>query len=352
MVAALALASACGGSGMRSDAGAGGNTGTGGNAGRAGTGGAGGNAGTGGNAGRTGEAGGAGGSAGTGGAGGAMGDPDPRLQRGNIRVVEGVDGFRDEPTGPVTDRAYATVDAHFDALGAPIFHTDVMTDGTCTLKKWVPSQCPGDFCDGICQAGVCQPYTSYVDAGTLAITGLALPITMNASPFGNFYYLENAVVPVDLYAPNATITAHLAGKATFPPLDFTTRAPAPLTPSITQHELTLPRHEDAVVTWTRSSDPGARVRLTLNANNRGHGQPFEAIIVCEVADAAGTLTVPKAMIDAFPATQNWQACVSSDCPRSTIQRLTRGLAALPNTGGEWVSLSVVSEIAFGVVHTP
>lgn len=296
-----------------------------------------------------------GGAAATGGTStGGTGSPsvDLKLQRGDIRVIEGIDGTRDEPTGPVTDRPYGRVDAHFDEPNAPVFHTDVMTSGACTLKKWVPSQCPGDFCSGICQEGVCKPYTSYVDAGNVAITGLTLPVSMNASEYGAFYYLENVVVPTELYTPGSTITAQLAGKGTFPALTFTTTGPSPLTTSIVKHELTLTPHADAVITWTAGTVPGASVRLTLNANNHGHGQPYEAIIVCEIADAAGALTVPKAMVDAFPATQNWGACVLSDCPRSTIQRLTRGIAPLPNGNGAWVSLTVSSEVSFGVVHAP
>lgn len=358
MMGVIALVVACGSSNSSSDGGTGGAS----TGGAAATGGGG--TSTGGT--NTGGAGGAStggtspGGAGTGGTGvggtstGGTAGPgvDLKLQRGEIRVTEGIDGTKDEPTGPVTERPYGRVDAHFDEPNAPVFHTDIMTSGACTLKKWVPSQCPGDFCSGICQEGVCKPYTSYVDAGNVTITGLALPASMNASAYGAFYYLENVVVPAELYTPGSTITAKLAGKGTFPALTFMTAGPSPLTTSIAKHELTLTPHADAAITWTAGSVPGASVRLTLNANNHGHGQPYEAIIVCEVADAAGTLTVPKAMIDAFPATQNWGSCVLNDCPRSTIQRLTRGIATLPNSNGGWVSLTVSSEVSFGVVHVP
>jgi hypothetical protein len=59
---------------------------------------------------------------------------------------------------------------------------------------------------------------------------------------------------------------------------------------------------------------------------------------------------PKAMIDAFPATENWQVCAGSDCPRSMIQRFNRGVAAIADGG--WVGLTVTSEVSFGVVHHP
>src|SRR5205085_2791149 len=84
----------------------------------------------------------AGGGAGRdGGAGGGAGAPPLNLQRGEVRVIEGADGFTDVGT-TVVEHPYGRIDGRFYATHPPVWHTDVMTNGTCTLKKFVPSQCP------------------------------------------------------------------------------------------------------------------------------------------------------------------------------------------------------------------
>jgi hypothetical protein len=105
-----------------------------------------------------------------------------------------------------------------------------------------------------------------------------------------------------------------------------------------------------VVTWPPATTPtttGTRVRLELNANNRGHGFPYTAIISCDVADSAGEITVPTALLDAFPDTRAWTVCAGSDCPPS---RLTRYRRATAPVGEQEVELEVASTFAFGVDH--
>ena len=113
------------------------------------------------------------------------------------------------------------------------------------------------------------------------------------------------------------------------------------------YEFTITKGQDLTLTWTTSTDPSARVRLTYNANNRGHGAPYDAIITCEVADADGTLTVPAAMMDTFPATTAWRICAGRDCPPSTLRRFHH--VATPALAGE-VGLTVASEYYFFVDH--
>jgi hypothetical protein len=93
----------------------------------------------------------------------------------------------------------------------------------------------------------------------------------------------------------------------------------------------------------------ARVHLLLNANNLGHGMAFDAIIECEGPDS-GELTIPRALIEAFPPVQgDLAACEGSDCPLSL---LTRYLSAAVDLGGETdrVVFTIGSQRQFAIVH--
>lgn len=76
--------------------------------------------------------------------------------------------------------------------------------------------------------------------------------------------------------------------------------------------------------------PGSRLRLTLNANNRGHGAPYQGIIECDIDDARGEVTIAKSLIVAFQSTHRWEICVGNDCPPSTVARYRRTIAEPPN----------------------
>jgi hypothetical protein len=122
----------------------------------------------------------------------------------------------------------------------------------------------------------------------------------------------------------------------------------PLVAAFANDELPLADGADATVTWTPvdPDDPALRVRLVLNANNQGHGLPYESVIECDAADV-GALVVPAAMIDAFPTTERWEACAGSDCPLST---LTRYRKASVDVAGAPVDLAVGSQIMLWVIH--
>lgn len=57
--------------------------------------------------------------------------------------------------------------------------------------------------------------------------------------------------------------------------------------------------------------------------------------------------IPRAMVEAFPATEHWEGCAGGDCPPSSALRYQRGTA--PAGEGE-VELLVGSEVLFYVVR--
>ena len=116
-------------------------------------------------------------------------------------------------------------------------------------------------------------------------------------------------------------------------------AVAPLVSDVEQ-TVTLAGGADRTFTWQPGGN-ATRVRLSLIADNECHGCPWRAVIECDAPDT-GSLTVPRAMIEAFPETHPF--CAGSDCPTSSLARYARTTAAVP--GGGRVALEVASEAVF------
>jgi hypothetical protein len=227
----------------------------------------------------------------------------------------------------------------------PAFHRETMRAGDCALKTHTIASCTPACTTGLCvDTNVCEPFPEYVSAGRLTITGLRTAIQID--PMQSWYYPDGPL-PADLFADDATVVASLAG-ATLPAMSISTGAVAPITPDITGGTLVVPYPATtaAVVRWTPSGGD-ERVRLVLNANNRGHGMPFIAIIECDVADSAGQIAVAPAILDAFPETAAWSICAGTDCPPSKLIRYRRGATLV---GEREVDLVVGSSFTFGVEH--
>lgn len=287
--------------------------------------------------------GGAGSGGGSGGAsGGSGGGPGPRPsgdRRGEIRALEGRVYFED------TSTPRSVVDGRFLDGGEPSWHQVAMTDGACVLKTFTPQSCD-PFCDGICYGpNQCAPWPTYVSAGTLTITGLKTPVSI---PYAqdSWYYYPN-VPPADLFDAGARIIATGTGGA-LPAFNVEARGVDPLVAEIQGGKITLLPGRAHVVRWTPSGRE-ARVRLTINSPNQSHGNPFLAIVECDVPDSTGEITVPAAMVDALPELTAFGICVLRDCPASTLLRYTNGYAPVP---GGYVEMVVGDQMSIGVEHQP
>jgi hypothetical protein len=263
-----------------------------------------------------------------------------------MRLLEG--RFYNGDTSPIVR---STIDATFYTTGAPVWHQRAMDDGTCSLWTFAPQQCDMFCSNGVCTGrNQCTPFPMAATAGTLNVTGLNLAVSMTPDPtLGRYYY--QATPPADLFAPGAAITLNATGG--FVPA-FTARATGvpPLQAQIQGGHIDLLAGQDYTLRWTPATGAGAaetRVRLTVNSPNGGHGQPYKAIIECDAPDAAGELTVPRAMVDALPRLLAFAVCAGVDCPPSYVMRYSRGTAAV--TGG-YVELLVGDQLAIGVNHSP
>jgi hypothetical protein len=283
--------------------------------------------------------------------GGAPGDLDgstgpdaggtPRERIGWIDVYENL-SYYDDGGGPVAYRSSQVLGA-FYADHPPSFHRVAMTSGDCELRLYTPSSCDPACTTGLCvETNVCEEFPTLVSAGRLTIDGLATAVSID--PEGGYYYTQS-VLPEDLFADDATVTAELAG-ADLPAMTLTAGGVPEIEAEITDGKITLIPGSDYTLRWTPAGS--GRVRVTLNANNQGHGGPFLGILECDVADAAGEVVIPAVLADAFPETQAWTVCAGTDCPPSTIRRYRRD--AFDVGDDQEVELMVSSQRTFGVDH--
>jgi hypothetical protein len=272
--------------------------------------------------------------------------PPAAAKRGEIQVLETRHYFVDVDD-KVTEFKSGLVQGRLLKGREPRWHELESQQGACTLWRFKPASCD-QFCDGVCLGtNQCEPWPTYVGGGRLAVTGLKIDVALDPEP-GLNWYLPPQAPPADLFTPDAEVIATTTG-GTFPAFSLRARGVPPLAAPVTATgKITLVPGKDHTFTWTPASSD-ARVRLTINANNQGHGNPYMAIIECDVPDADGKVVIPWSMIDAFPPTEAWYVCAGSDCPPSTLLRYSRGVA--PVSDGH-VELIVGDQISFGVVHKP
>ncbi|HTE56268.1 MAG TPA: hypothetical protein VK698_35690 [Kofleriaceae bacterium] len=206
---------------------------------------------------------------------------------------------------------------------APQLQQETAREGDCVLYEYEPSFCDQP-CDGFCVEDTCRAYPRYLSAGTLHVTGAGEPLDLE--PDALTYWGAEYRREIDPPPAGAAIQLCAAGGDT---AGFTADLVAvePLDIDIPDDLIVLADGDDLALDWTPSSDPDARVRLTLNTDNEHHGLPFAAIIECDTADE-GHLVVPRALIEAFPPVAapppGPVACSGTDCP---VSRLTRYRAA-------------------------
>lgn len=283
--------------------------------------------------------------------GGSSGGPDaaPDGPPGSGRDRVGlIDIFEDrtmyDDLGTPVENRWSWWTARFMAGREPQFHRQTMAIGACTMREYIPSSCDPVCVDALCvDTNVCEPWGTFVEAGRMTITGLTVPQVID--PAGGGYYPPGQL-PENLFADDATVAVQLAGDA-IPALTVTAGGVPEIDPMIVS-KITLSNGVDHSIRWNPVPGGDHQVRVTINSNNAGHGAPYFAIIECNAADSAGEVTIPAAMIDAFPEAMASNICAGRDCPPSTIRRYRRGVA--PVGADQEVELMVSSQFSFGVDH--
>jgi len=216
----------------------------------------------------------------------------------------------------------------------------VAEEGACRLWLQDTTACPSCDEGTLCGVGgTCAPVPAPADAGTITLTGLAKDLTATPAP-PSPYYSVTPEPPIDgLFADGAAITVAIAGADGFPAATTTLGGVSDLDiGSIGLVELV--DGKDHTITWTPDgSDATVEVVLQLG----WHGLPPSSRIVCVAPDAAGAITIPRALVEAFPYFQ-----VGLFQVPSWIERLDRALVHGPHGP---IEVRVASHVYLGVSHT-
>lgn len=211
--------------------------------------------------------------------------------------------------------------AEFFQDGFPSWQTETMSIGACTLREAAPAFCSVP-CAGVCIANdTCVPFPTRLSAGDIVFTGLAANLTLEARAAGRYSSVPFPT-PAELFSAGSTITATAAGDQV-PAFTVTTAGVDDLSSNVPTGMITLADDADFVFTWTTTDNPGERVRLHIDVPAAAHGLPIAAIVVCDVPESDGTLTLPKEIIAALPEMDGSEdACGNIDCGQRVLERYT------------------------------
>ena len=266
-------------------------------------------------------------------------NPDPEFPaaRGSVLLRESRFGSYD---------AYGYASAELHATDDHALHREIDAAGACRLLGFEFGFCDPACTDGLCNSDdECVPWNSFESAGDIAITGGTAPFDLIYTD--GWYYTDPPGLPGDLFDEGDSLRARADG-AEVPSFDLTIGAVTSLDLDLDgadNDELRIVDGADATVTWS-SPQANARVCLTLRSPNLGHGMPYTRILECDAPDT-GSLTVPRALVEAFPLQPRLRICAGHDCPPSSLRRYRR--AASPTPAGD-IELVVGSEREFLLVH--
>ncbi|HTE51000.1 MAG TPA: hypothetical protein VK698_09040 [Kofleriaceae bacterium] len=269
---------------------------------------------------------------------GSVGPGEPA--EGQFEVSEihfGEDGYQSgQASGSIVD-------------ARPRYHRLQDSIGACQLWTFEVGDC-GE-CAGVCTADdECISSPVELSAGDVTLDSPGEDLVIEFQDYG---YYPSTALPEDLFGDGDRVSIEAAGSDV--------EAFSLAADGVDAIDLELERMDelgwtdalgiedgtDLELTWS-PVDPGARVRLEILSNNRGHGAPVDVMIECE-ADDSGRMVVPRALVEAFPEKAYQNICAGSDCPPSS---LTRFRADRAEVGGRDVELRVQAKRMFIVVHEP
>jgi len=196
--------------------------------------------------------------------------------------------------------------------------------------------CADDWSEYCSIDGQCLPYPQRVSAGTITVSGVAGgPYVL---PVGEQDWYDTPQTPPELFTAGADLTVSAAGGAV-PAFEAHVTGVAPMQAPI-DGMLTLLDGADQGVSWTKAGD-GSTVELILQIG--WHGAPPTAILWCTAPDADGQITLPQAMIEAFPYFGG-MGLFQHPC---YLRRVSRAVVA--SHGGP-IEVLAASVMGFGVVH--
>ncbi len=211
-----------------------------------------------------------------------------------------------------------------DGPAPPIYQVFMEQDGCRYEKRHF------GFCDPPCGPeetcnvdDACEPYPLEVGAGTMTISGLQVPVTVEPESWAVGRYYGPGDLPEDLFAAQDPIAVSFAGDE-LPAFTIEAWGVEALETPLSAEESRLIEGQDNVLTWTPGPDPDACVEVVINGVNEAHGMPLHDIITC-VGPDDGEVVVPQALIDEIFSGEGLpESCTHRDCPQSVLTRFTRG----------------------------
>jgi hypothetical protein len=194
-----------------------------------------------------------------------------------------------EPTAG--SRVGAQISGQLQSGPPPRLATTLVEEGGCRFVGPLPALCDPACTGGtVCDVdGACVAFPDALPAGSFSITGTTPAVTLTPQT-GNYYYADRGYP--GFFAAGDSITLALAGDGAVAPLSATVRGVPPLTLPTTQ--LTAREHEPMVIRWDPIADPpGAEVMVHFDNDHHG----VLAYLECTAPAAAGTLTIPVAVLD-------------------------------------------------------
>ena len=262
-------------------------------------------------------------------------------------------GFADAPAASaiVMERYTSvwdgSVSARVQETPDPAFHVIQLEEGACRYLTFELGNCdpPCDFSQVCTADDECADYPAGISAGTLTVEGLGDPIAIDTDDWNPGYYWGPWDLPDDLFDAGDPISATFSG-GDFPGLSLAATGVEAVDPSLFDELFLMEDGAAAVMTWTPGADPDACIQVKINGANMAHGLPLNDILWCEGPDT-GSLTIPQALVEAFPHGETPEICVGHDCPPSEFTRYTRDVTSV---GPGPAQLEVRSSAFFGYDH--
>lgn len=220
-------------------------------------------------------------------------------------------------------------------------HVIEAEEGACRFYRAAPQgtctpPCADDWSEYCSIDDVCLPFPQRVSAGTITVAGVAGG--PYAIPVGDADWYAAPETPAALFEPGAAITVSASG-GDVPAFQADLTGVGPMKAPI-EGALTLVDGAPQVVTWTPEGD-GSTVELILQIG--WHGRPPDAILWCTAPDADARVTVPQALVEAFP----YFGGMGLFQHPALLRRVSRQV--VPSPGGP-IEVLVASQLAFGVIH--
>lgn len=233
-----------------------------------------------------------------------------------------------------TDDTDGRVRGYYYDGPSPFQLTAVQTAGPCSFFGYdhIPDCNPPCVDPEYCGLDdECHPIPEQVPAGTLTVSGLAPPLVVEPSDWGD--YSSGAAIP-DLYEPGTELTLSLSGSEFVDPFEMAVEGVVgPMTPD--HLNVLIAEGQPLTVTWTPADVPAdARMEVSFSID---HHAMVGGYATCDVPDAHGQLTVPVEIIDALHST-------FSHVENGDLVRYTREVVETNLGCAEWISY------AQGFVH--